>query len=74
MVLIFLGYTFFVKNKKVITKITSKGIKRVNKKIKKNKEKYNNSFINLRIYFSSFNTYFNNNISYNNIIYKKKKE
>ena len=59
MVLIFLGYTFFVKNKKVITKITSKGIKRVNKKIKKNKEKYNNSFINLRIYFSSFNTYFN---------------
>ncbi len=55
----FLGYTFFVKNKKVITKITSKGIKRVNRKIKKNKEKYNNSYINLRTYFSSFNTYFN---------------
>ena len=53
----FLGYTFFVRNKKTIIKVRKETISKVRKRVLENNYLYKNNLINFSKYFSSLNTY-----------------
>lgn len=59
----FLGYIFYVKNKKTIIKVKNDNKKRRNKNIKKTIYLYNNKYISYKRYFNSMNNY-NNGYKY----------
>lgn len=54
---VFLGYRFFIKNKKTVIRIRKSTLVRIKKKVKRNKYLYNNNLISFNRVFSSINTY-----------------